>query len=393
MALDIGMHWNIDDPVSRPDPLILGAAADIVQGKNEGSIWQRLQIYPDAVTNFEFEIYDRSITSTTGVIGNGAGTGWADGTTTTDLPMTEAAVKVLTVGHQLLVGDEQVIVKAVDRSANTIDVVARGHGATSGAAHTDGTAFKVIGSGINPTDLKNVESFFEKTGKYVNYTQRVSAVLDQEFDDIIQARKAIEQQPQIMKEAMQRIAVQLYSLPIYGTKSMKTKSSPYTTAGIVEQLTLGGGERSPLTFDATGYKSLTKIFEDALEVIWAAGGNPNVIYLSPTYKRLLNPLMQQFKVGSVGQKSGVIGTDAATTFFYDGVELELVADKDMPTGSFEIVTESEIYKGWRAGDGLRGPNEEPAGSSLEKRFSIYGSVFFVVKGVGVKHIHVQNVSL
>ncbi len=393
MALDLGIHWNLDDPTSRPEPLILSAAVDITQGKNEGVIWQRIQAYPKKVDNFEFEIYDRSITTISGVIGNGAGTGWVDGVATSDLPMTAAAINGLTVGHVLLVENEQVVVKSVDRSAFTIDVAARGHGETSGAAHADGTAFKVVGSAINPTDLKNVESFAELTGKYKNYTQRVVGTIDQEFDDEIQARKAIEQNPQLMKEAMDRVAKQLYTIPIYGTKSMKTKTSPYTTAGILEQLSAGGGARSPLRFDATGYTSIIKLFEDALEVIWAAGGNPNAIYMSPTYKRLLNPLMQQFKVGSVSQKSGVIGTDAATTFFYDGAELELVADKDMPTGRIEMVQEDLIYKGWRDKDILRGPNVEPAGSSLETRLSIYGSCFIVVEGVGTKHIDLYNVNL
>jgi hypothetical protein len=51
--------------------------------------------------------------------------------------MTAAAVAVLTVGDVLQVENELVIVKSVDRGANTIDVFGRGHGGTSAAAHTD----------------------------------------------------------------------------------------------------------------------------------------------------------------------------------------------------------------------------------------------------------------
>ncbi len=242
MAFDIGMHWSVDDPNSQIDPLILSAAADIPVGKNEGNIWNRLAIYPKAVDNFEFEIYDRSVTSISGVVGDGAATGW-NNSSTTDLPMTAAAVGVLTVGHLIEVESEQVIVKAVDRSANTIDVVARGHGSTSAASHADGTAFTVIGAAINPTDLKNVEGFSELTGKFANYCQRVVAVLDQEFDDEIQARKAIEQNPQLLMEAMNRVAKQCYPTAIKGVKSAKTKTSPYTTSGLLEQLSAGGGQR------------------------------------------------------------------------------------------------------------------------------------------------------
>jgi hypothetical protein len=393
MSFDLGMHWSLDDAESRVDPLILSTAADIPVGKNEGTIWSRLAIYPKTVDNFEFDIFDRSVTSISGVIGNGAGTGWVDDTDTTDLPMTAAAINVLTVGHILEVGSEQVIVKAVDRSANTIDVVARGHGSTSGAAHVDGVAFSVVGAAINPDQLKNVEGFSELTGKFSNYCQRVVAVLDQEFDDEIQARKAIEQNPQLLMEAMNRVAKQCYSLSIKGVKSMKTKTSPYTTAGILEQLATAGGQRPALRQNAAAYTSLTSLFEDALEAVWRAGGNPNAILLSPANKRLLNPLMQQFKVGNTAQKSGVIGTDAASTFFYDSSELELISDAGMPDDRIEIVTLEKLYKGWRAKDALRGPNLEPAGSSLEKRYSIYGSTFIAVEGVGVNHIDCYGVNL
>lgn len=389
---DLGIHWSLDDPTTRPDPLILGMATEINFGKDEGIIYNRIGAHPERIDNFEFDIYDRSRTALSGVVGDGAATGW-DASDTTDLPMTADAVNVLTVGHVLLIENEQVIVKSVDRSANTIDVVARGHGATSGASHTDGTAFKVIGSAINNTDLKNVESFAELSGKYTNYCQRVVQTIDQEFDDELQARKAFEQKPQLIKEAMSRIAVQLFATSIHGTKSLKTKTSPYTTAGLLEQLSVGGGVRSPLRYNAAGISSPIQLLQNALQVCWASGGNPNAIYLSPANRRKFNPLMEQFKSGSVSQRSGVIGTDNATTFFYEDAELTFVADKDMPDNRIEIVTESDISKGWRAGDVLRGPIKEPRDSTLELRFSVYGSWFLVVQGVGVRHIDLYNVAI
>jgi len=390
---DIGMHWSLDDSITRPDPLILGMAAEIKLGKDEGTIWNRLPLYSERVDNFEFEIFDRSRTSLSGVIGDGVGAGW-NNSATTNLPMTESAVNGITVGHVLLVEDEQVIVKSVDRSAFTIDVVARGHGETSAASHADTTAFKVIGIAINPTDLKNVESFAEMSGKYGNYCQRVVGIIEQEFDDEIQARKAFEQKPQLIKEAMDRIAKQCFATAILGTKSMKTKTSPYTTAGILEQLaTTGSRARTPLRFDATGYSDPVKLLQDALKVVWAAGGKPKQIYISPTNRRKFNPLMEQFKVGTVGQKSGVVGTDVATSFFFEGEEHEFVSDKDFPDSRIEIVTEEMLAKGWRAQDQLRGPNKEPMDSTLESRWSIYGSMFLVAKGVGVDHIDLYNVAI
>ena len=75
--------------------------------------------------------------------------------------MTAAAVLGLTVGHVIQVESEVVIVKSVNRTANTIDVVARGAGSTSAAAHADTTAFTVIGFAGRDLDLKNVESISE----------------------------------------------------------------------------------------------------------------------------------------------------------------------------------------------------------------------------------------
>jgi len=393
MAFDLGMHWSLDDTNTLIDPLIIGMALKIPVGKNEGTFYNMIPAHPSAVDNFEFDIFDRSVNSKTGVVGDGVGTGWADGTTTTDLPMASAAIGVLTIGDIMEVESEQVIVSDVDRSAYTIDVVARGHGSTSGAAHVDTTAFTVIGSAINPTDLKNVESFAENTGKWTNYCQRFVATIDQEFDDQLQARKTFEQKPQLIMEAMNRIAKGLYSTSIKGVKSAKTKTSPYTTAGVLEQLTNSTGrKRTALTYDATSVTSPITVVQESLKTCWAAGGNPTHILLAPANLRKFNPLMEQFKNG-VAQKSGVVGTDNATSFFYEGSELTFISDKDMPTTSIAIVTLPQITKGWRAGDVLRGPVEEPRDSTLELRYSMYGSWFLQVLGVGVDHIVATTVSL
>lgn len=390
--MDIGLHWHLDDPNTIIQPTIRGMAAEINLGAFEGIIWNRLSAPERAVDNYQFEIYDRSRTALSGVIGNGSGTGWADGTTTTSLPMTAAAVGVLTVGDVLDVESEQVIVKSVDRSGNTIDVWARGHGSTSGAAHADTTAFSVIGKAINDTDLKNVESFSELSGLYTNYTQTIVETIDQTFTDDIQARKAFEQNPQLLKEAMDRMFRKLSKTCIKGVKSVATKTSPQTTAGILEQLSAGGGVRTPLRYNASGITSPESVLKNALISCWNSGGNPTHIYISPGNKRKFDPLMEQF-IRTTRAEAGVIGTDNGTAYMFQGKVLPFVQDQDMPDTRIEIVTEQKLKKGWRTGDIMRGPIQEPPQSSRELRYSLQGSFFIEAYGVGVDHIDCYNVAI
>lgn len=389
--MDIGMHTQYDDPNTIIQPTILGMASEIALGAWEGVIWNRLGAPELAVNNTKYEIYDRSRTALTGVVGDGAATGW-NNSATTDLPMTAAAVGILTVGDVLEVESEQVVVSSVDRSANTIDVVARGHGSTSAASHSDTTAFTVIGKAINDTDLKNVESFAELSGVYTNYTQTIVELVEQTFTDQIQARKAFEQRPQLIKEAMDRMFRRLSTTCIKGVQSVGTATSPQTTAGILEQLSAGGGVRTPLRYNASGVTSAETVLKNALIACWNGGGNPTHIYLSPTNKRKFDPLMEQF-IRTTRAEAGVIGTDNGVAYMYQGRQLPFIQDQAMPDDRIEIVTERKLYKGWRVGDIMRGPVIEPPNSSRETRASLQGSFFISCEGVGVDHIDCYNVSL
>lgn len=392
MAFDIGMHTHLDDPNTIIDPKILGMAAEINLGAWEGIVWNLLSPQADPVDNYRYEIYDRSRTGLTGTIGTGAGTGWTDDSTTTDLAMNASAIGILSVGDVLEVESEQVIVKAVDRSANTIDVFSRGHAGSTAASHADNTTFSIIGKAINDTDLKNVESFAEKSGVYTNYTQTTVELIEQTFTDTIQARKAFEQRPQLIREAMDRLARRLYTTAIKGRKAVGTKSVPQTTAGILQQLSDGGGVRTPLRYNASGVTSPETVLKNALISVWNNGGNPSHIVLSPTNKRKFDPLMEQF-IRTTRAEAGVIGTDNGTAYRFQGRQLPFIQDQAMPDDRIEIVTLSMMHKGWRVGDILRGPVEEPKTSSRELRFSLQGTFFISVEGVGADHIDIYNVAI
>jgi hypothetical protein len=391
-GFDIGMHTQYDDPTSIIQPTILGLANDVTVGAWEGVIWNRLGAPEEAVDNIEYEIYDRSQTVLTGVVGNGSGTGWTDAVDTTDLPLPAASIGILTIGDMVQVENEIVIVSAVDRSANTIDVYGRGHGSSTAASHADTTAFTVIGKAINDTDLKNLDPFAEKTGKYTNYTQLMAEVIEYTFTDAIQARKAFEQKPQLMKEAMNRVFRRLAKNCILGRKSAGTSAVPATTAGILQQLAEGGGQRTALRYNGSGVTSPETLLKNMLIACWNQGGNPSHIYLSPANKRRFDALTEQF-IRMSRTEAAIIGTDNGTAYQFQGKTLPFVQDQDWPDTRISLVTENKLYKGWRKGDILRGPVIEPPASSRETRASLQGTFFISVEGLGVDHIDGYNVAI
>ena len=397
--MDVGLHWHLDDPTSIINPTILGMASEINLGAWEGVIWNRLRAPQEAVNgpqsgqldDYRYELYDRSRTSLTGVIGNGSGTGW-NSSSTTSLPVPQASCAVLTVGNVIKVENEYVVVSFVDRSAFTINVFARGAGGTTAATHADTVAFTVIGSAINDIDLKNVESFAELSGKYTNYVQTIAETIDMTFTDDIQARKLFAEKPQLIKEALDRVFRKLTKTAILGRQQVGSKSVPAMTAGLLHQLSNGGGVRSPIRMDATGYTSGEKLLKDALITVWNAGGNPNAIYINPVNKRKFDALTQQF-VRLTRDQANVVGMDNAEAFSFQGKTLPFVQDQDWPTDRIDIVTEEDLEKGWRKGDMLRGPIAEPQKSSRELRYSVQGSFFINARGVGVHHIDIYNANL
>ena len=394
-GMDVGLHWHLDDPTSIINPTILGMAAEINLGAWEGVIYNRLSAPPVKVNDYRFEIYDRSRTLLTGVVGNGGGTGWVNGVATTALPMTATAVGMLTVGDVLEIKEtspEQVVVKAVDRAGNTIDVWERGRGGSTAAAHADTTAFTVIGKAVNDSDLKNVEAFAEQSGKYTNYTQTFVELINQTYTDTISARKDFEENPQLIKEAMDRMFRKLVKTTIKGRQAVGTKTSPQTTSGILHQLSNGGGVRTPLRYNASGVTSAETVLKSMLQTVWNQGGDPTHIYLSPTNKRKFDPLTEQF-IRMSRQDAGVIGTDNGTAYMYQNKVLPFIQDQDMPDDRICIVTEPSIHKGWRVGDIMRGPVQEPLLSSRELRYSLQGSFFVQVYGVGIQHIDAYNVAI
>lgn len=387
MSFLVGMFTQWDDPNSIMDPQILITAKAIQLAINKGVFYQSLGAPVAPIQDVEFEIFNRSKTAKAGTVGDGVGGGWT-AIAVVDLPIDSDSADGLTVGHVLQVEDELVVVKSVDRSANTIDVWSRGAGGTTGAIHADTTAFDVIGYAGKDSDLKNVESVSEATAKYTNYCQTVFETLDWEFQAGNLKRKGLNPaqiKAVLMQEAMVRVATNLSKMSILGKKQEGAKNAdPYMTAGLIAQLldTASGG-RPVLSYAVSGTLTEAKLRAGLQEVF--AVGSPDSIWVSPTNKEVINGFEGSPTTVQLNRDAG--STEAGhhiATYNYEGVILNVKVDADIPSSVVPIINSSKCSKGWLAGDGLR-TEMEPETSSREKRESIQGSVGIAIEDVGYEH--------
>lgn len=388
MAFLFGTHTEFDDSVSFGDPVVAVAARAINLARNKGAFYQATGAPQLGIDTEEFEIYSRSKTTREGTVGVG---GWND-TNTTNLPVDATSIKGITAGHVLKVEDEVVVLSAVDRSANTVDVFARGAGSTSGAAHLAAVSYKVLGYAGKDTMLKNVESIYETTGKYTNYIQSIFETLDYEYKGKILSRKGLAGNLVtniLTKEASYRVAEMLATMAIWGEKQLGSKSgSPYMSAGLLSQLAdNAGGTRPILAYNANGGLTETKL-RDALKDL-VKTGTPNTIWASPANKEIINTFNSALTT-TIPRTEHTAG-QYINSYDYDGLILDVKVDSDLPDAKLPIVNMSKCYKSWLKEDYLRKENE-PAASSREFRESLQGSVGFIIEDVGYEHTYLYGIS-
>lgn len=391
MAVDVGTHTQYEDANSIIEAEILAFAEDIQLGAYEGKTYEAASAPLRPVTRQKFEVGGRGRTSLSGNIGDGVGGGWNNSATAT-LAMTADAVAVLTVGSILEVGTsaEVVVVKSIDRTGNTITVHERGSGNSSAATHADQATFRVIGHAINDTDAKNVEHIAEQTEKYENYCQLFFVPVEQTEIDRHEDRRFIENMnEQLRREALDKFFRMLSYAMVRGVKRVGTAAIPPMTAGILDQLQdTAGGARTPLRYDVNGSFTEDKL-KAALDLAFQHG-QPDTIKLSPTNKKVLNPITEQFiRMGKMEAKRA--GTDNVLEYEYENVVLKIEQDQAYPNDRVTLATNSQIHKGWKTKDPIRWV-EEPKNSSREHRWSYQGNWFAAVRGVGRDHVDMHNIS-
>lgn len=393
MAFNFGQISEFSDSNSLANPVIAALAKAIDLPRFKGALYQRMGAPQVAIRTKEFDIYSRSKNTRAGVIGTaGSGTDWGSTSDTTALPIPASSIAGLCIGHVLKVDSEVMVVSAVDKSGNTIDVFARGAGGTTAATHSTGAAFKVIGFAGRDVDLKNVGSVSESTLKYKNYVQTVFELLDwQKGAELQRQGLSAENAIAILRqEAAIRVAETLSSMAINGYKQLGSASIPSMSAGLLAQLEDAGDDSRPiLRANASGAALSETILRGALDTVFATGAPDTIVLSLYNVNKMLG-----FQGAS---KDVTIATDRQDNgagrsidhYDYNGARLNLMIDTDMPNDRIAIVTMADLKKGWLEGDALT-TMEEPAASSREHRESIQGSVGFLVENVGYDHIEIYG---
>lgn len=390
---DIGTVTSFDDVTALHIPDVLVAAKAVQLAPQLAQVWNMMKAPSLGITGKSFEIYGRTNTSLDGTIGTGAGTGWVDGTATTSLPMSAAGVNKLVVGSVIKVENEVVIVKSVDRSANTIAVWGRGACGTTGAAHADTTAYTTVGYAGHDGDLKNVEARAENTFKYTNYVSSIFEMIDYTISQQLIGRQGIgsgEANVAILKqEAMNRVAKMLARMSILGQKQDGSKTgNPFSSAGLLAQLEDTSSNTRPILRYNAGTANFTEtILINALAANFALG-NPDTIILNQTYKNIANKFNNAFI--NIDRSDKTAGS-SVKFYEYEGKVLNFVVDSDMPAGKIAICNSNMLYKSWQDGDVLRYV-DEPTLSSREKKGSLQGSIAFAVEGVGFEHCEIYGLN-
>lgn len=393
MAFEFGQFNEFSDSVTIGDPVILAVAKAIQLGPFKGAFYQAMGAPETTIAQKSFEVYTRSKTARSGVIGSGAGTGW-DADDTADLAMTAGAIKGLTVGHVLKVGSEVVIVKSVDRAANNIDVYARGAGATTAAAHADATAFTVVGYAGADTDLKNVEAISEATSKYTNYVQTVFEVIEwtKHATLVRKGLSSAQATALLLKEAEIRVAEMLATMAVNGVKQVGSTADRYMSAGLLAQIAdTNSGARPVIDYNVGGLLTEAAVMA-AIKEVFDAGGTADTIWCSPTVKGYINA----FNAANSALALSAARTDHTAGMYisaldYEGHILRVRVDADIPNSELVITNMADCKKGWLENDGLR-LVDEPSASSREIRKSLQGSVGFLVENVGHNHTRVYGIT-
>lgn len=378
--MDLGLHKTHDDSTSKLDPEVLSIAKRITrtQSPEFGRVWDLFQAKDAPFQTDEFEIYVRNYTQPNIEVTASAGSAdWDTDSATTDLPVGSDYVNRITIGDVIKVEDEIVVVKAVDRSANTIDVYERGAGESTAAAHgTDAITADVIGNAHEEGKVE-AESMAEDTSLFTNYLQLVEEKVDLSKADSDQARKTGRTEDTLKTEAMERVFQDLARTAIHGVSREPSDTMPGMTRGLEQWLQLSGG----LTTNIGG--AFTKnALDGAIKNIRAKGGAPTGIVMSVNNKYEFNSFTSADQVNQdVNERTA---GRIIERYLADGVgSLPVIVDIDMPDDKVAIVDSRKMKKGWKVNDELKFV-EEPS-NSRQKLQTLQGKFGLAVENVGQSH--------
>ena len=388
MAFNFGVFSEFSDSSTVHDPAVAAVAKTLELSPHKGAFFQAMTPPALPLKTKAFKVYTRQKTSRNGKIG---ATKWT-AAAKQNLAMDAAALIGLTAGHVLQLGSEVVVVKSVNRTANTIDLFSRGAGGTKAAEHAANSTFKVIGFAGSDELLKDVESFNGVTDVYENYVQTVFETLDwnKHAELTRQGLSDANAVTVLLKEKELNVAEMLGSMAILGRKQKgSADGNNYMSAGLLHQLSdTENGSRTVLLKDAAGAAFTEELFRSAVKAVFKADGVCDTAIVSSEMSDWFNSFDS-----SVALTAPSDATTAGTfinAYNYNGHIIKIIVDADMPEDCFAAVKIGDCKKQWLDGDGLT-LKDEPSKSSRESRKSLQGSIAFAIENVGKNHIFVKNV--
>jgi hypothetical protein len=386
--MKLGLHTTLDDANSILDPEVIAVAERItpLQSPEFGRVWDLFTVRAEPFKTDEYEILTRAYTAPEIILGTiSAGNDWDSVSDTTALPVTVGTIDRITIGDILLVDSEIVVVKAVDRTGNTIDVYERGAGDTNGATHTSATVAKVIGNTHEEGKVQG-EAMAEDTGKLTNYCQLVEEVIDLSKANTDQARKVGRTEDVLKAEAMERITRDLARSAIYGVARVNTSTIPAMSRGLLSHLNDVAGAIKTSVGGAFTETALKNILDD----VRSAGGSVNAIVLSVANKRIANGFTGADAIQV--DRGERVGGHVLDGYIADGFgTIPFIVDIDMPNDKVAVVNTRFMSKGWKENDQLRFV-EETNTNSRERKQTLQGKFGFAIEGVGKTHGLLTNIS-
>jgi len=269
MAFNFGQISEFTDSNSAANPVIAALAKAITLPRFKGAVYGRMGAPTVGIKTKQYDVYSRSKNTRNGVIGTAAVGDWGGTAPTTALPVPAGSNVGLTVGHVIKVDSEIMVVKSVNRSANTIDVFARGAAGTTAATHTTGAAFTVIGFAGRDVDLKNAESVTEGSLKCPNYIQTIYEMLDWTKGAELE-RQGLSTDNVVAllrQEAGIRVAEMLSNMAVNGVKQSGSASIPFMTSGLLASLEDTNGSTRPINRYNASSAAIDETMHGRVEVV------------------------------------------------------------------------------------------------------------------------------
>ena len=306
---------------------------------------------------------------------SGGAADWDSVNDVTDLPCTTANCNKLRPGDvlRLPTGPEVVIVDHIDLAAQTIDLVARGHGATAGTAQ-GAVAFtaKIIGNTHSETGDAGAVRDMVMTERY-NYTQIFSDVVS--ASKTLRASKNVSLQDELDLAVVQSLKDQLALLNkamLFGYIDLNTTTKVSTMDGIRNIAT---------STCAGGTAAVTKVkLEEMVATSTAAGGSGNFAFIAPLNQAARINLLYEANVDLVPDSRAVgLTTEVIKTAVGN---VKLFPDTDMLTTEIILIDIDRINYGplsnGKHSEAFYSEDATTPGSQLVKRV-IYGQYTIEVR--------------